>query len=217
VNRFDRNGDLLKVIATSYNGQPLIDPNDVTIDPPGGFYFTDSGSPPGAPVDLSNPQGKVYYVDPTDTLRLAASGIAFANGVVISADRQHLFVAESLRNRILEYDIASPGVLTNARVFANLPPGLSSAGSVVPDGLALDIVGDLYVAHYGAGTVDVLDASGALIREYPAGDLTASNLAFGGPNDDQLYISGGLQLESGPGAIYVINVRVPGLDIRPAQ
>ncbi|KYC40886.1 hypothetical protein WA1_25030 [Scytonema hofmannii PCC 7110] len=43
VVQLDANDNLLKVIASEFNGKPLKYPNDITIDEQGGFYFTDSG------------------------------------------------------------------------------------------------------------------------------------------------------------------------------
>ena len=40
--------------------------------------------------------------------------------------------------------------------------------------------------------VEVLSRKGRLIRQFPAGALTASDVAFGGPKMDQLFITGGL-------------------------
>jgi gluconolactonase len=76
------------------------------------------------------------------------------------------------------------------RVFADLP---SKEGvEAEPDGLAIDSEGNLYVAHLGVGAVEVLDPQGNLLRSLPAGNYDASNLVFGGPQLDRLFITGSI-------------------------
>ena len=65
-----------------------------------------------------------------------------------------------------------------------------------PDGMCLDTEeSNLYVAHYGMRQVQVVDPSGKIIRRYQGGNLTTSNVAFGGPDMDTLYITGGIKGE----------------------
>jgi gluconolactonase len=63
----------------------------------------------------------------------------------------------------------------------------------------------------------VLDPSGKLIRKYDGGNVTTSNVAFGGPNMDQLFITGGIGPEAGAGGLFRIDLGVKGLVILPAK
>ena len=212
VVQLDRNGKLLKVIAKEFNGKPLQYPNDITIDPQGGFYFTDSGD--------SNPQlsnGAVYYVNSTGKINSVVTGIAFANGIVLSSDRKHLFVSESHRNRVLVYDVRSQGKVGPQKVVANLPVKQGEQIDNQPDGMCLDATGNLYVAHYGMRQVEVISSKGQLVRRYSSGNLTTSNCAFGGANLDHLFVTGGLETEDGLGGIFRLDLDVPGLNILPQR
>lgn len=209
VVQLDANGKLLQV-AKEFNGKPFVYPNDITIDPQGGFYFTDSGD--------TNPQnltGKVYYVTSRGKIAQVATGIAYANGILLTPDRQRLLVAESNKNRVIVYNVLSPGKVGPQKVFAELPAKQGEQIDNKPDGLCLDATGNLYVAHYGMRQVEVLNTDGQLIRRYNSGNLTTSNCAFGGPKLDRLFISGGLGTEDGKGGIFRLDLGVPGLDIRP--
>jgi sugar lactone lactonase YvrE len=65
--------------------------------------------------------------------------------------------------------------------------------------------------------VQVLSRKGRLIRQYPAGVLTPSNVAFGGPKMDQLFITGALGVEGqSEGALIRLDVRMKGLPL-PAR
>ena len=48
--------------------------------------------------------------------------------------------------------------------------------------MTLDEAGRLYIAHNGVGRIEVFDAAGHLLTQYAAGNLLASNVAFGGPS-----------------------------------
>ena len=84
-----------------------------------------------------------------------------------------------------------------------------------PDGTCLDAAGNLYVAHYGMKQVQVLSPAGKLIARYPGGNVTTSNVAFGGPRRDQLFVTGGLGPEGGRGGLFRLDLGVPGLGILP--
>jgi gluconolactonase len=212
--RLSPEGKLLDPASTECGGKPLRGPNDLTLDTPnGGFYFTDPGE-----SGKDNPIGTVHYVDRRGKTHLVDGGLAFPNGMVLRPDGKKLLVAESQHNRVLEYDVTSPGKIGRRRVFAELPTKDTSAGQIdnQPDGICLDAAGNLYVAHYGMQQVQVLDPSGKLVRRYPGGNVTTSNVAFGGPKRDQLFVTGGLGGESGKGGLFRLDLGVEGLNILPS-
>ena len=75
------------------------------------------------------------------------------------------------------------------------------------------------MAHYGMHQVQVLSPEGRLLRRYPGGTLTTSNVAFGGPNMDQLYVTGALGEEKGvKGVLFRVDLKgVKGLVILPKR
>ena len=208
-------GKPLEPAAKECNGQVLRGPNDLTLDTAnGGFYFSDPG---GSGVE--KPIGTVHYVDQAGKTHLVDEGLAFPNGIVLTPDGKKLYLAESQRNRVHVYDVLGPGKLSGRKVFAELPGKDTERGQIdnQPDGMCLDAAGNLYVAHYGMKQVQVLDASGKLIRRYDGGNVTTSNVAFGGPKMDQLFITGGIGPESGEGGLFRIDLGVKGLVILPAK
>jgi gluconolactonase len=132
---------------------------------------------------------------------------------VIRPGGRELLVAESKRNRILVFPVLGPGKLGEYRVLINLPQKGTGQIDNQPDGIALDAEGNLFVAHYGMRQVQVVSPAGKLIRRYPGGNLTTSNVAFAGPNMDQLYLTGGE-----PGALFRLDLSgAKGLVILPAR
>ncbi|HEV3470210.1 MAG TPA: SMP-30/gluconolactonase/LRE family protein [Pyrinomonadaceae bacterium] len=208
VLRLDDAGKVVGEASRECDGKPLRAPNDLTLDPRGGFYFTDPGG-----SSAQNPVGTVHYVDPRGVTHLVAGGLAFPNGIALRPGGRTLLVGESGRNRVLSYEVITPGRVGPARVFADLPVKATGQTANEPDGMCLDATGNLYVAHYGMRQVQVLSPAGKLLRRYAAGNLTASNVAFGGPRADQLYVTGALGDEkTTPGGLFRLDLKgVKGL------
>jgi len=210
VLHLDPQGKILETASSHCDGKPLACPRDLVIDPRGGFYFTDSGKA-GQPR-----AGSIHFVDRLGHTHLAAEDLHLPRGIAMRPDGKSLLVAEGMRNRILSYEVLGPGRLGPMKVFADLPPKERGQIDNQPDGLCLDQHGNLYVAHYGMGTVEVLSRKGRFIRQYPAGLLGPSGVAFGGSKMDQLFISGGLGAEgSSSGALFRMELQEKGLPLTP--
>ena len=177
----DAAGNELQPAASESDGKPLRKPNDLTLDPSsGGVYFTDPAS-----SDVEHPDGTIHYLDSQGTCHTIAKGLAFPNGIVIRPGGKELLVGESKRNRILAFPVLEPGKLGEYRVLVDLPEKGPGQIDNQPDGIALDAEGNLFVAHYGMRQVEVISPEGKLLRRYPGGNLTTSNVAFAGPNMDR--------------------------------
>jgi gluconolactonase len=208
-------GKVLGKASSACDGTPLRGPNELTLDTKnGGFYFTDPGG-----SDDKKPIGTIHYVTKDGKTLLVAKELAFPNGIVLTPDGKRLLVAESKKNRVLEYPVEEPGKVGAMRVFADLPAKKGEQIDNQPDGMCLDAAGNLYVAHYGMRQVQVLDKDGKLVRRYPGGNLTTSNVAFGGPDMATLYITGGIKGEGdSEGGFFKIELKgVKGLTILPLK
>jgi len=203
----DAAGKELQPAATESDAKPLRGPNDLTLDPTsGGVYFTDPAS-----SDAKNPDGTIHYLGLGGVCRTVAKELAYPNGIVIRPGGKELLVAESKRNRILRFPVLGPGRLGEYKVLVNLPEKGPGQVDNQPDGIALDADGNLFVAHYGMRQVQVVSPEGKIVRRYPGGNLTTSNVAFAGPAMDRLYVTGGE-----PGALYRLDLPgVKGLTILP--
>ena len=213
VWHLDTDGRVLGKAATDCGGHALRRPNDLTLDDQGGFYFTDQSASSNAPIEKLR-EGRICYVDSNMKSHVVVEGVWSPNGIVFRAASRSLLVAETRRNLIAEYPVLEPGKVGPRSVFAELPD--SDKWDIVgPDGIALDESGKLYVAHYGTGQVRVLDTKGELTRSLPVGHEGVTNLAFGGPNRSELYVTGSVAAFAGdsPG---VVN-RLPLHDVRGLQ
>jgi sugar lactone lactonase YvrE len=98
----------------------------------GNFGYDLIANAPRKPAEL-------VMVEPNGTARVVARDLEFPNGTVITPDGKTLVVGESMGHRLTAFEIAADGALTNRRVWAELGEG-------VPDGIALDAEGAIWVA-----------------------------------------------------------------------
>jgi sugar lactone lactonase YvrE len=110
--------------------------NDLVVDDRGNVYVNTIGFAfPGGEFA----PGSVALVTPDGEVRRVADGLAFPNGMAITADNHTLIVAESYGNRLSAYDIADDGGLGNRRVWAG-------TGDDHPDGICIDADGAVWYA-----------------------------------------------------------------------
>ena len=206
VVRVTPEGELSDFI-THYQRKRLNGPNDLCFDQAGNLFFTD---PWGSSLDKRI--GGVYgYEWSTAALHRIHSGLAFPNGILVRDGR--LFAAETGTNMIWTYDIVGAGDARNPAEFCRLPD-LKIRGLTGPDGMAFDKEGNIWVAAYGAGFVYVFDREGRLIESVPTGGARPTNVCFGGPDHDTLYVT-----VDDLGAVVTIPLGTPGyrLPFCPSQ
>ena len=98
----------------------------------------------------------IALVDPDGTVRVAADGIAFPNGSVITPDGGTFIVGESAGGGLTAFRIADDGTLHDRREYARVD-------GAVPDGICLDAEGAIWFAD---------PISGDLIRVLEGGEVT---------------------------------------------
>ena len=194
-----------QVLAKDYQGVKFQRPNDLVRANDGGIYFTDSGTRPTK--ENPNPEPShpgVYYISPIGDVKQLATDIERPNGIQLSKDEKTLYVANTLGEHILAYDIGPDGAIQSRRHFAKLAgwkTGEDGAWSSGADGLALDDDGRLYVAS-NAG-IEIFDPQGQALGVIPV-PKKPQNLAFAGKNKDVLYVVG-------RGAVYKIQLLTRGI------
>lgn len=110
--------------------------NEIVVDGRGNIYVNGGGfDQPGRKV----PSGIIALVAGDGSIRQVADGIAFPNGMAVTADNSTLIIAESHGKRLTAFNIAADGNLTNRRVWADLGDG-------APDGICIDADGAVWYA-----------------------------------------------------------------------
>jgi sugar lactone lactonase YvrE len=179
--------------------------NDAACDRSGRCY---AGTMAG---DESPGQGALYRLEPDHGVHRLFGGVGISNGIGWSPDDRLMYYVDSLAYRIdvFDYDAAT-GAIAGRRPLASL-----GGGGVMPDGLAVDAEGGVWVAVWGGGVVRRYSPGGKLTGEVrlPAANVTCP--AFGGQDLDQLYITTADGPGSGAGALYSCPAGVTGLPAHP--
>jgi sugar lactone lactonase YvrE len=103
--------------------------NEIVVDGRGNTYVNGAGFNLMAGEKFA--PGIIALVAPDGSIRQVADGVAFPNGMAVTADNSTLIIAESYGRKLTAFDIAADGSLDKRRVWADL-------GSGVPDGICID-------------------------------------------------------------------------------
>ena len=182
--------DKQKTLAENFEGTAFQRPNDLVLAKSGGIYFTDSGTRPTKENPNPPPSHPgVFYITPTGELKRLANDIERPNGIQLSKDEKVLYVANTLGEHVLAYDIADDGSISNRRNFAKLEgwKNEDNVWSSGADGLAIDDSDRLYVAS-NAG-VEVFSAKGEALGIIVL-PKKPQNIAFAGTDKKTLYAVG---------------------------
>lgn len=205
IERVDLQTGKHQVLYTECDGHPLKGPNDLVFDADGGFWFTDHGKFRERDRDRTG----LYYARPDgSSIREVVFPLESPNGVGLSPDGQHLYVAETFTGRVWTWDVTGPGQLGGGAPFA---PGGGSLLAGLPgfqlfDSLAVDGDGNVCVATLVNGGITVISPDGSRIEHVPTGDPLTTNVCFGGDDLRTAYITC-----SGTGRLVAIEWPRPGL------
>jgi sugar lactone lactonase YvrE len=103
--------------------------NEIVVDGRGNVYINDVGFDLLAGANFV--PGIIALLAADGTARQVADGLAFPNGMAVTADNSTLIVAESYGKKLTAFEMAPDGSLSNRRVWADL-------GNGVPDGICID-------------------------------------------------------------------------------
>jgi N-acyl-D-aspartate/D-glutamate deacylase/sugar lactone lactonase YvrE len=222
VTRTEPNGTIT-VLANSYQGKKFNSPNDLTIDSKGRIYFTDPRYGPRDTMEMRDRAGElvegVYRINaPGKVQRVLGRELERPNGILVSPDDKHLFVADNNNNQIggarklWRFDLSADGNV-NPQSRKLIFDWKTSRG---PDGFKMDTKNRLFVAAglnvasppyetvepYRAG-IYILSEEGELLDfiKVPTDEVT--NCAFGGADLKTLFITAG-------GTLWSIRVSDPG-------
>lgn len=170
-------GQKRDVYTTGTADRPLVTPNWSVFDPVGNLFVSDSGT-------WRANDGGIFLVDPRGRTQLW-TGLArcFPNGITLAPDYSALYVAESTLPGISRIEIRADGSPGAYDVVAR-------TDGEVPDGIAFDQAGNLYIGCYRPDRITVLSPTGtfAIFLEDPEGTVISAptNVAFGGPDGTDL-------------------------------
>jgi gluconolactonase len=204
------------IVAGLFNNRPFNSPNDLAIDNNGRIYFTDPRYFGKEPID--QPLDGVYRIDTDGTVHLIIANASKPNGIAISPDCKTLYIANydlghsnlqvfpegfkgpasEINGAILEYTLLPDGNVQ----FKGILIDLMNNG---PDGIKVDLEGNIYVAV--KGNIVVYSSKGKQLEEIEVPNKSAKNLCFGrGKFSKTLFITTSKKL-------YTLEVKKEGFHI----
>jgi gluconolactonase len=186
VIRTEHDGSIT-ALAETYEGKRFNSPNDVVVKSDDSIWFTD----PSYGID-SNYEGHlapseigdrcVYRIDTrTKNVSRVADGFKQPNGLAFSVDERRLYVVDSGVGRgvMRVFDVQENGALAGDKMFAKYDEGIFDGFRVDVDDRIWTSAGEAVLCYEPDGTL----IGRILIPE------RVSNLTFGGPKRNRLFIT----------------------------
>ena len=181
-------------------------PNFATYDAEGNLFVSNSSTSNINHIlpELMNPspKGALVCIRPNGKGEVVATGLYIANGTAIDPKEEAVYVLESTRYDCLRIAMKKDGTFGKPEVYAQNFPA-------IPDGMAFDVDGNLYVTLPGKAKKEgeppldkILLPANQILRIDPTGKWTMliddpeserldhpTNCAFGGPGLQDLYFA----------------------------
>jgi sugar lactone lactonase YvrE len=163
--------------------------------------------------------GALYRVTADGAVAEVVSETTISNGMAWSPDASRFYFTDSTTQRIDLFDFEpESGEIENRRSWIEIDPR-----DGLPDGLAADRDGGLWVALFGGGEIRRYDTNGRLEARATLPVSNPTSLTFGGPGLDRMFVTtakhrlSAEQLAREPlaGAIFTLEPGVAGLPHRP--
>ena len=191
VTRTEPDGSIT-VLVDQFRGKKLNSPNDVVVRSDGTVWFTDP--PYGILSDYEGHVAEceyggcyVFRFDPaTGGLDAVIEDFNKPNGIAFSPDESKLYVVDTGGSHSTEgehhirvFSVDNQGRLGGGEVFAEVSPG-------IPDGLRVDLHGNIWTSARDG--VHCYAPDGVCLGKIMVPE-PVSNLAFGGPKRNRLFIT----------------------------
>lgn len=153
--------------------RPMVTPNFPVFDAAGRLYVADSGR-------WHRNEGCIYAILPGGRTVIVSDAFReFPNGLAINPQGTELYVALSNVPGVSKADIRPDGTLGPPQAVVTTP-------GAIPDGLAFDVEGNLYIACYTPDVIYRYSMAGELVilaEDWESTTISSpTNVAFVGPN-----------------------------------
>ncbi|MDQ0923698.1 gluconolactonase [Pseudarthrobacter sp. W1I19] len=185
-------GGAVTGLVDSFQGSRLNSPNDVVVARDASIWFTDPpyGILPGTKEGHEGEQEYggcyVFRLEPaSETLTAVITDLVYPNGLAFSPDESILYVADTagpghgVPLRVVSYEVRG-GICRRSGTILELEEGHPA------DGLRVDVQGRIWTS---AGPAVRIYSPSFELLEIIAVPETVSNLCFGGPDGQDLYIT----------------------------
>ncbi|ODV94026.1 hypothetical protein PACTADRAFT_45110 [Pachysolen tannophilus NRRL Y-2460] len=164
--------------------------NDGGIDCNGNFWIAEIDRKAysygeNLPDGYGKPLGRLWRYAPDGTLKMMDDGLICGNGIAWSPDNNTMYLNDSGRHAIYAYDFdLKNSTIAKKRIFAD-----TTKDGGQPDGMTIDIEGNIWVAMWNIGSIMIFNSNGKLQKTIRFNTKYISSLTWGGANNDILYIT----------------------------
>ena len=169
----------LRLLAGVEHDRPENRFNDCRSDPQGRLWAGTMSKTrePGAAA--------LYRLDPERGLKVVIEGTTISNGIGWSPDGQLMYFIDSITQQIDVFDFdGRDGSISDRRAFVEI-----DSADGLPDGLAVDAEGGIWVCLFGGGAIRRYSSQGALEEHVALPAPHATCPAFGGHDLSTLFIT----------------------------
>ncbi|MCX7982840.1 MAG: SMP-30/gluconolactonase/LRE family protein [Syntrophales bacterium] len=177
------------VLFREVEGKKTPAPNFPYVDTKGRLWVSNSTYRSDVQDALQHPAPDgciILYTE--EKVKIVAEGIYFANGLALDKEEKYLFVAETMKRRVIRFPILPDSTLGPPEVYG--PPFLGRLG--FPDGIAFDEADNLWVTLPMENAIGIITLGGEFhkVLEDKEGKVIRqpSNICFGGPDRKTAFI-----------------------------
>lgn len=155
--------------------------NDGKADPSGRFVVGTMGEEKRYPGESA-----VYSVEKDASFKTIITGTTISNGLGWNSDGSKMYFIDTPTKKVMVYDYdLKTGSVSKGRTLVEITDDGAS-----PDGMCVDIDGNIWVAEWGGGKVCKFDSgSGKKLAEIPIPATNVSSCCVGGMNNEYLYVT----------------------------
>jgi gluconolactonase len=165
--------------------------NDAKVDSRGRLYLgTMISEETGNVFDMNKRVGSLYRFTMTEGLTEIKTKIGLSNGITFNDKTNTMYFVDSYDLTIKQFGYdGKTGAISGEKTFCDLTT-FGTTKTVVPDGLTIDMEGNVYVAMYGGGRIlKINGTTGKVMTEitFPVSQITS--MTFGGKGYDTMFVT----------------------------
>ena len=173
---FDKNNS--KLFLDPEEGNKNIIYNDLKIDNSKRLWVSTSHK------DEKLPEGSLWCINRDLSYKRIDTNFIVSNGPAFSKDGKNIYFSDSFNRTIYKYNNSKNLNLIKSEKFYEF-----KEEDGFPDGLTVDINGNIWVAHWNGGKISQISSSGKLLKEIKLPSMNITSLCFGGDNFKELFIT----------------------------
>lgn len=179
--------------------------NDLFTDSAGRVYVGSLRSDPFK--SGARTPGELWRIEGEGKVVEMYGNVGLTNGIGFSPDGKTIYHADSSGPHVIVHDVATDGSMSNRRAIAQI------SGGSIPDGLAVDEAGCLWIAIYGGSCAARYTPDGKLDRKIEVPAKAVTSVCFGGKDRRDLYIvtADNTEVPDRKGTIFRTQVEIQGV------